>query len=314
MATKNVYFYKATLKEVISNKEVTNNIKAIFLNIFSTYTTPINNGTFKSMTLHHSAEEISLDILIDDDNWCFARVGKKKDPAYNVIRDNATKDYKYVLTNAELAIKTLEVCTYFLINYKTGLVGFIIGNDAPSVSVLVNIVNEFDQNYMMCIDNILNPESATKLVVPGAMLSKVKYTFRTPSVEALIALGLNMEQVTALGLMDISEIQLLVKSEPHKYLSKQPNNIEELVNSVRRLPQKIKESFLLIGKTPNTSSKPYGFKEENLYYSIEIPNDKIIDGKKVKFTPDEVANDICEKLKLLYSRNVGELMCMANIE
>ena len=48
--------------------------------------------------------------------------------------------------------------------------------------------------------------------------------------------------------------------------------------------------------------------------NVLIPNDKIIDGKKVKFTPDEVANDICEKLKLLYSRNVGELMCMANIE
>jgi len=86
------------------------------------------------------------------------------------------------------------------------------------------------------------------------------------------------------------------------------------VKSIKVLPINIRNSVLLIGKTPNTSSKPYGFKEENLYYSIEIPNDKIIDGKKVKFTPDEVANDICEKLKLLYSRNVGELMCMANIE
>lgn len=314
MAKKNVYFYKVTLKEIISNQDVTNNIKAVFSNIFNVYTTPINKGNVKSMTLHHSGEEISLDILIDNNNLCFARVGKKKDPAYNVIRNNATKYYDYVLTSAELVIKTLEACTYFLINYKTGLIGFIKGNDAPSVSVLVGIVNEYDSNYIMSIDNILNPESATKLVVPGAILSKIKYTFRTPNVEALVALGLNQEQVTKLGLMNICEVQLIIKSDPYKNLSKKTNNIKELVNSLMQLPKRLRESFLLIGRTPNTSSKPYGFKEENLYYSIEIPNDKIIDGKKTKFTPDEIANDIFAKLKLLYDRNIGELMCMANIE
>lgn len=314
MANKKVYFYKSTVRETVSNKDVTLKLKIILSDIFSKYTVPINGGMAKSMTLHYAGEEISLDILSDDNDWCFARVGKKKDPAYNIIRDNTTKDYKYVLNKTELSKKSLEACTYFLINYRTGLVSFILGKDAPSVQVLVNIINEFEHNYIMCIDNILNPESVAKLVVPGAILNKIQYTFRTPNPEVLKTLGLNQEQIMALGLMDVSEIQLLIKNEPHKYLSRNPEHIKNLVNKLARLPQKLKESFSLIGRTPNTSSKPYKFKEESMYFNVDIPNEKIKDGIKIKLTPDDIANDIYNKLRWLYVNNEGELMCMANIE
>ncbi|HID0814613.1 TPA: hypothetical protein ACXNW8_000195 [Clostridium botulinum] len=314
MANKKVYFYKVTVRETISNKDTTNELKSIFGNIFSKNSIPINSGEAKSMALHNAGQEISLDILSDDAMWCFARVGKKKDPAYNIIRDNTTKDYDYVLSESELSKKSLESCTYFLINYSTGLVSFILGKDAPNVQVLVNIVNEFEQNYIMCIDNILNSESVSKLVVPGAVLNKIQYTFRTPNVDVLRTLGLNREQITELGLMDVSEIHLLIKNEPHKYLSKEPECIEKLINTLKKLPKQLRETFSLTGRTPNTASKPYGFKEENMYFNVDIPNEKVKDGVKVKLTPDDIANDIYSKLKLLYNSNEGELLCMANIE
>lgn len=314
MANKKVYFYKITVKQAITNKDVTAKLKNIFNSIFNKYSTGINKGTAKSMTLHHIGEEISLDVLIDDNQWCFSRVGKKKDPAYNIIRNNSTKDYQYVLSQNELLNKSLEVCTYFLINYRTGLVAFIMGIDAPSVQVLVNIVNEFEQNYIMSIDNILNPESVNKLIVPGAVLNKIQYTFRTPNPEVLVALGLKKEQVTALGLMDLSEIRLVIKNQPHKYLSKNPKHIENLIKELKKLPEKFRQSFLLVGRTPKTSSKTYGFKEENMCFNVDIPNEKIVDGQKIKLTPDDIANEIYDKLRFLYNDNEGELMCMANIE
>lgn len=314
MANKRVHYYKIKLKRFLNNADYTYELKKVLQNIFSNYCTIINNGVAKTLTLRYMNEDVSLDILQDEQNWCFGRVGKDKDPSYVIIRDNNTKDFEYVLNNKSLLKKSLESCTYFLLNYQTGIISFIIGKDAPHVNVLTNIVNQYDKNYTMFIENIINPESVNKLFTPGAMLSKVKFTFKTPNIEILKEAGLNREQITALSNMDVGEIDIIVKNRPHRYLTKNHKIISGLVNKMEKLPEKVKSGVKFTGRTSKTNSQDFSFNEENLIYNVEIVNEKKGDGVRRKLTPDEMAIEIRKKLYTLYEDNIGDLIYLANIE
>lgn len=312
MANKKVYYYTACIKEIATNRDVTNNMRDIFNRIFNGVC--VNNNGIRTMTLCQAKECISLDILFESENYLFARVGKAKDPSDAVIRDNATKRYEYVLTGEELENKTLEICTYFLLDYKCGIVGFILGKAAPSVQSLINIVNENDENHFMSIENIASPESIRRLMTPGATIGKIKYTFRVPDVDILRELGLTREQIVALGETDVHEIDLTIRNKPWRNLTSDTGVIQKVIDSFAVLPELIKDSVSITGKTRNSSLQPYKYDEQDIVYSIDVPVEKFEDGLKRKLTVDEVADEVLHKLRSIYIENKPHLLRFANLE
>lgn len=312
MTVKKVYFYAITLKQTIKNEKINDRLKDILENIFERECT--NNDGIKTMTINCQKENISLDILKEDGEYLFGRVSKPKDSSYALIRDNETKRCENVLTEEDILRKNLEICTYFLLDYTTGIIGYITGKSAPTVYSLTNIVNQYDANYFMTIDCILNPESVNALISAGTEIGRIKYTYRVPNVEILSYLGLNREQIVALGETDVQEIELVIKSEPRKPLAKGHPIIQTLINAFRNLPNNVKETVNFIGKTETTATQSYKFEEQNIIFSIDVPNEKIHQGIKRKLTVNEVADKIFENLKKVYIENREHLIRFANIE
>lgn len=310
MATKKAYYYIATINEVATNRDVTVSIKTIFENVFQ-HKCVENNG-IKTMML--SEGKVSLDILFNTDLYLFARVGRKKDSSDAIIRDNQTKKYEYVLAGEDLLNKTLEICTYFLLDYTTGVVGFIIGKAAPSVQSLINIVNENYDEYIMKVDNIVSPESVRALMNPGSSIGKIKYKFRVPNVDILKHVGLDREQITSLYNTDIYEVELVIKNQPRRNITEDDNKISDIINKFAALPQAIKDTLAIHGKTRNSSSQDYSFDENEIVYSIDVPADKTVEGQKITLTVDEVANEIFIRLRNIYNENKSALLSFANLE
>lgn len=312
MANKKIYYYTISLREMGTNRNVNANIRAIFDNVFDREC--VDNNGIRSMTLVRENENISLDILHEDEHFMFGRVGKEKDISDAIIRDTNTKGYEYVLEGAELEYKTLEICTYFLLDYTHCIVGFILGKSAPSVYSLVNIVNGYDAMHMMTIDNIASPENVRALLNPGSTLGKIKYSVRVPNTEILRYLGLNRRQIVALRNTNVYEAELVIKNRPRRNLTEDLGAIDTVVTAFSELPDAIKDTLSMTGRTANSTSQQYKFTEQDIVYSVDVPTAVNEDGQRRRLTVDEVANEVYNRLERVHRENIQHLIRFANIE
>lgn len=315
MPKRKVYYYSINLREVSSNLNENNKIKEIFEKIFNLNCT--ENDGIKNLILNSREDEnhSTMDILFNDENYLFARVGKEKDIRDAVIRDKNTNAFEYVLDTTEVKDKTLEICTYFLLDYNNGLVGFIFGQSAPKVNSLVNIVNNYTEEYNMTIENIVGFQSVRLLLNPGSSVKKVNYTFKIPSPEVLSYIGLNPDSVDILGDSDIKEIQLSIKNTTRKNITGDPTIIEKLIKEFEKIVKKPNiEKLTFTGKTPNVANQDFNFDTQNLSYGVSISTTKVVDGKTQLLTNKDLTEEVLHKLRASYIENKSHLVQMANIE
>jgi hypothetical protein len=310
MTIKQAYYYSCSIHEVSTNRNVTKDIKSIFDDVFKKEC--IDNGGIKTMSLN--SEKATLDIIYEDNTYLFARVGKAKDQSDALIRDQKTMKYKYVIENKDLGSKYLEICTYFLLDYSTGIVGFILGKSAPTVSTLINIVNLHYQEYIMTIDNIVSAEHVKALMSPGSTIGKIKYSFAVPNVDILKYIGLKPKQIAALTDTEVFDLDLVIRNKPRKSITSDNRKIRAIIGSFEELPEQIKKTLSFTGKTSTSSTQDYDFDVQNMVYSITVPTEKIVDSKKKKLSIDEVASDVFIKLRNLYISNKKDLIRFCNRE
>ena len=177
MSTRKVYYYCVEIREGKNNKNITSRIREVFNNIFDNNATVVDG----MRTLKLQNGNVILDILVNNETYLFARVGKETEH-YNILKRNKET------MKAEPAIKNddintvLEVCTYFLLDYRNGIVGFVFGQSAPTPNALINIITDYDLENTINITRIASPESVRALFKPGSAIKKIKYVMRTPNI------------------------------------------------------------------------------------------------------------------------------------
>ncbi|SKA89783.1 hypothetical protein SAMN05428976_11358 [Clostridium sp. USBA 49] len=309
MSQKVVYYYSISIRDSLTNVEV-DNIKKVFDVIFKENC--VNNNEIRTLSLGNG--EVTLDILLEDENYLFGRVGKETE-FYNILKRNKeTLKYEYVLNGDDVNNSSLEICTYFLLDYTTGIVGFIFGKTAPNVNSLVNIVSEHSEKYTMNIIRIASEESVRALLRPGSYLSKISYAFRVPNVEILEKVGLTRTQLASLANAEIFEAELIIKNRRRKPITDDQAVLENIVNTFSKLPDQIKNSLRFSGKTPNSLSKDYKFEEQDISFHIDIDEYKIENGNKIKLEADEVAAKVLHKLRGLYTEHRTDIMRYAGLD
>ncbi|WP_291562139.1 MULTISPECIES: hypothetical protein [unclassified Clostridium] len=311
MGQRKVYYYTISIKEVCSDNDVLRELKNIFNNIFDNYCVEHKESDIKTLALCN--KEVMLDIIYEDNTYLFGRVGKETEH-YNVVKRNkSTLQCKYAIDGDDAKNTYLEICTHFLLDYTNGIVGFIFGKSAPSVHSLINIVNEYDQNYIMNIENIASEDSIKSLLKPGATLGKIKYVYRLPNVEILEHLGLSKSQIGALLDTNIMEAELILKNT-RKLITNDGKVINNIFTAFSKLPQTIKDTIKFYGKTPNSSSKDYRFDYQEISFSVDIDEYRSEAGKKIKLEPDEVAEKVLHKLRSLYKEHKMDIMRFAGLD
>lgn len=313
MAKKTIYYYTVSIKNEMNNRDETSNIKTIFDQIFQDNCVVNNEDGVerRSLLLSTGLKQVTMDIIINNENYLFARVGKIKSNSDMQFRDRQTLANYDVLGHEEVRSKGVEICTHFLLDYTIGIVGFIFGQSAPSANILNNIINNYNDERFMCLENIASPESINALCTDGAVLNKINYTFTIPSPEILSYLGLSRTQIDALGDMDTREIQLSIKNEPRKSLSKARDAIGTLIDAFR-VDRNNTRNLTFTGKSSVSSAQKYSFDVSNISYSIDIPLDRVENGERVSLIPSELADEVYGKMRDVYTPNRGNLILFSN--
>ncbi|CUQ08415.1 Uncharacterised protein [Clostridium paraputrificum] len=303
MGTRKVYYYSLDLREVRGNIDVTKNIKNIFDDIINSNAQKIDSV----MTLSLQNDKITLDILKNNSEFLFARVGKETEH-YNILkRDKSTKKSEEVLTRGEKD-KILEVCTYFLLDYKNGIVGFVFGQAAPTPNAIVSIITDYSDKYTLCIDRISSPESVRSLLKPGSAIKKVKYVMRTPNIEILDALNIKPGLKKKMIHMPKQEIEILIKNGNKSMFS----SVEEMKEFIEEIfSAQEKEDIVLYGNSGGGRQKEFKFLEQDISYSIDIKEYDIEGTIRRRLSNDEIQQNVYNDLKALYSKNYEEILMYA---
>ncbi|MCR6516450.1 hypothetical protein M4I33_16460 [Clostridium sp. LY3-2] len=306
MSTRKVYYYCVEVKDGRSNIDVTSNIKDIFNNIFSKNANVVDGRK----TLQIQNGEVSLDILVNNNDYLFARVGKETEH-YNILkRDTTTFRAEPVIRNEDIN-SILQVCTYFLLDYNTGIVGFVFGKSAPTPNALTNIVMDYDSKHSINISRIASPESVRSLLKPGSELKKVKYIMRTPNIEILEALNIKDSLKQKMIEMDKQEIEIIIKNK-NKSMFPTFEETKGFIEDIFSANEK--EDISLFGNSGSSRQKEFKFLEQDISYPIEITEYVVVDKIKKRMENEAISTMVYNTLKKVYNDNYEDIIRFAGMD
>lgn len=314
MAERRVYYYRISILDNYTHNDETINAHTIFNEIFTTNC--VNNNGFNSLILdigEHNVDRITMDILRVDGNYLFARVGKTKDINEALIRDVITNEINTVVDVADNEHKKLEIFTYFLLDYTTGVLGFIEGQAAPNVINLTNIIHKYNDAYSMSIENIVSGETVRTLLTPGSIVSKLNYNFRVPAPEILEGLHLPRELIDVLTDTDLTQARLVLRNDNRKHLTSEPTLIKRLIEAVQRNPLDKGDAISLIGRTQNSSLQEFSFDIQNYSTTVDIPTSRVLDGVMSTLTLEDVADEAFVRMRAAYTTQKDNIINLGNI-
>lgn len=305
---KVVYYYGINIINTITKVDETDKVKDIFKDIFSKNC--IKNNP-PSIFLGSNGEHLTMDIIIDNDTYLFARVGKVKPNADMQLRNFKTGERKDVLTEKQLEEMGVEICTYFLLDYKKGIVGFIFGKSAPSVEVIKKILSEYTKEYEMEITSISSPDSVKALLNPGSEIKRITYKCLIPDPSVLSDIGLDRDVIAELGDSRDKEVVLTIKCIDNKPITKAQEKIVLLLEGLKKNKDKI-SNVSVTGKTPTSITKNYSFDENFLSFKIKFPIEENDSGIVRALTPAKLSEIVYEKMALVYQENRKLLLLLSN--
>ena len=247
-------------------------------------------------------------------DWLFFRIGRQKELEGALKRDKKTFMGEPILDAADQEKYELEICTYLLVDTKTGIILELYGQYAPSIKGFINILNSFlskNENFnsiSIKYNHILTEKMVESLKDDGTKLSKIGYTYNIPDVDKLQYLGLDIAQIKALKELDVLEVEVILKNKSRIPLTKNSDRIKYTINAFKECVKDIKDTLYFKGSTSSSKSKNYTFNKEEVTYMLDINSYKIDDKLKVLLTLDEFAEQVFEKMYNVYCANSKDIL------
>lgn len=310
MANKKVYYYTFEVNDneerrVLQPQEARN----LFNNIFNDYCVRNEGMSHLALNPNESVlERVTMDIISNNNNYLFGRIGKFKDNSESLVRNFNTFEVSSVGDEERF----LEIYTYFILDYTYGVIGYINGRSAPKAFSLEGIVSLHGDRYNMTVSNIVSPETVRALSTPGATIGKIEYSYRIPDIRLLAHLGLSREAIASLEETDYETVDIIIKNSNRRSLTGQIEIIRRLINSFSNNGNIDNKKFK--GKIPNASSQKYGFEMENYSTNVDVPTTRIENGNLIRFSLEEIAEQVTARLRASYIANRRHILRFANIE
>ena len=189
MASMTVEFFKVVLKNSANDGEEDYKIiKSIFDEIKKKSTIHSN---YKSIDLSPEIEPNSVEPkevmdFFEDKNYLFGRACRKKLNNAMLKRDYQTLQADEVFTDAESRKQGIEVFTFFLYDYKKGIVSIVNAKGAPGTKALGKAIEAYTSEYKLEFHNIPNEEGIRVLYnSESPQISKLEFEVPTPDAEFL---------------------------------------------------------------------------------------------------------------------------------
>ncbi|WNY28338.1 hypothetical protein MmiEs2_05230 [Methanimicrococcus stummii] len=198
------------------------NLKEIFSKIFKEKGIP-HNGI---LTLRFD-ENLFVDKIEEKGNILYGRFGRLKENHSIQARNKVTMEVGDIFDKEAAKEKGVEIFSYFLIDFETGIICSVSSSGAPSLGIVCKVVEEMGEEYHCDIVRIIiAKEDVLKRLYSSNSIYSIKYELPMPSPELADLVNIPQKdiqrgQATLIGeFKNEPRIPLLENVDMRKYLPK----------------------------------------------------------------------------------------------
>lgn len=310
MSTKNIYFFKVTIRDTQNNTEVpVSSFKAIFQSIIDQHS---RNGALKLD--YQSSEPIMLDVLEHTDEFLFARLNRKRPNNSMQKRNYNTYQTTDVLAPDEIGNSGVELFTYCILGYSHGILSIVNSKGAPGAGALARVFSCYNNRFSLETEGIPNQDLINELLGGRAPeINRVQVDIAQPSAQILESVfGFNETEIIAEMGRNASSLVFEVKPEFRGALSYDPTIISRLIDVLRRNRGHYNSVIVSGKKDSGDRQRQYDLYEEYFKYPINVSEYRQENGQKIEREKGLIQQDFRANMMQVYSAYKNIILAVSN--
>lgn len=310
MSTKNIYFFKVTIRDTQNNTEVpVSSFKAIFQSIIDQHS---RNGALKLD--YQSSEPIMLDVLEHTDEFLFARLNRKRPNNSMQKRNYNTYQTTDVLAPDEIGNSGVELFTYCILGYSHGILSIVNSKGAPGAGALARVFSCYNNRFSLETEGIPNQDLINELLGGRAPeINRVQVDIAQPSAQILESVfGFNETEILAEMGRNASSLVFEVKPEFRGALSYDPTIISRLIDVLRRNRGHYNSVVVSGKKDSGDRQRQYDLYEEYFKYPINVSEYRQENGQKIEREKGLIQQDFRANMMQVYSAYKNIILAVSN--
>lgn len=279
--TRKVSFYRLGLiqqipvdRNTIREHHLQNNeIEEKFNRIYEERASALNGGG-RALSVSTNASDYVVEIMDYANHLAFVKIGQQNPSNTVALRDMTTLETEDVPMRAS---QSLELYTFCLIDFETGIVSYIGINGAPKISAIRNLFNEslYEENIYASLAAIMTNDILQTLV-SKRVISKVSLTVAVPEDHILRDIGVGENTFDSLQHVKTSTATYNVVANKNKNIFRNSTTLGELIASVREKFGDNLKKMSANAKDYNEQSQTYDLLHYNFTKTVTLSNEDTI--------------------------------------
>lgn len=263
---------RVTKKTNINNNE----FFSIFINVYENMKS-LSNGNRVQAVITSVDKLTNVEIYKFDreSKLVYAKIGQESDKNTVEIRNRATNESSDLSINDN---EMVEIYTYCLIDFNTGIISYIGIGGAPKVKAISLLFKHyFDKhnlNYLLNISAVLTKDIVSVLS-QKRFATKMYFTVAVPPDNILEQIVTNRDDFDDLENVHSVSITYAIKARRNKNLFKDASDIENIVNNVKDKFGADLKKFSMDARNAKESSQNYDLLEDKFTAKAELDSDGV---------------------------------------
>ena len=317
MASLTTEFYKVKLmRRNTKREEDYKEIERILEEIFKEHAAV--HGDRRSIDispgiLATSVEPKEVMDIFKDDKYCFGRICRKKSNNAMLKRDYETLEAKRVLEDNALSTTGIEIFTFFILDYMTGILSIVNAKGAPNKKAFNALLDNYYKEYDFEFEDIPNTEGIYALYASTRPeISRLEFEIPSPNPEFLQrVLGIDADNFGEMIEDTVYRANIILSPVPYTKLVINRGKVRDILDTLiasKNLFTKTK----IRGKSEKFGSKDFDLHSRYFTYPIEVRNTRVIGGKTVEYSFEEIIEQYQYGLHMAYEANYDIINAIAN--
>lgn len=240
MASKKrkVSFYRLSLgkKEIPPGatkvKQLNNDeIETWFKLIYSDHMQELSDR-HKAININSSSGKYVIEVVSYEDHRAFLKIGQQNPSNTVALRDRSTLETEAVPMNSN---QLLELYTFCLIDFVTGIVSYIGINGAPRISAVRNMFDQilYKEHSIVAQLAVILTNDILDVLIHKHIISKVSITVAIPEDQILSDIGVDLENFDAIRNLHTQTAQYSLVGKRNRNIFSASDKLAELIASIK---------------------------------------------------------------------------------
>lgn len=278
--TRKVSFYRLSLEKqtpipgtnTVQVKQLSDSeIEVYFQRICAEKMQALANG-HKAMNITVSSSRYVIEVISNEDHRAFIKIGQQNPSNTVALRDRTTLETESVpMKESQL----LELYTFCLIDFETGIVSYIGINGAPRISAVRNLFDQGidrEENISAHLAAIMTND-ILDVLVKKHIISKLSVTVAVPEDQILSDIGLDRESFDSVRNIKTRMITYKLVGRRNKNIFSSSGKLAEMIASIKMKYGDNLKGLSANAKDFNEKSQPYDLLQYNFTKTVILGRD-----------------------------------------